>query len=104
MDFMLVSVGHELVEEVVGPDQFDDVVGGQEGDETFLAVVVAAFVFAFGLGRWGINQVDAIEVEGLAELGEGVGVVGVEKGMVVHIEDQGQTVGVEDTGVEIEVG
>ena len=29
VDFMLVGVGHELVEQVVGPDQFDDVVGGQ---------------------------------------------------------------------------
>jgi hypothetical protein len=28
VDFMLVGVGHELIEEVVGADQFDDVVGG----------------------------------------------------------------------------
>jgi hypothetical protein len=104
VDFMLVGVGDELIEEVVGPDQFEDVVGGQEGDEAFLPVVVAAFDFAFGLRRWGIKQVDAVEVEGLAELGEGVGVVGVEEGMVVHIEDQGQTVGLEDAGEEIEVG
>jgi hypothetical protein len=104
VDFMLVGVGHELVEEVVGPDQFEDVVGGQEGHETFLPAVVAAFDFAFGLRGWGIAQVDAVEVEGLAELGEGVGVVGVEEGVVVHIEDQGQTVGLEDAGEEVEVG
>ena len=28
VDFVLVAVGHELVEQVVGPDQFYDVVGG----------------------------------------------------------------------------
>lgn len=28
VDFMLVGVGHELVEQVVGPGQFEDVVGG----------------------------------------------------------------------------
>ena len=69
VDFVLVGVGHELVEEVVGPDQFDDVVGGQEGDEAFLPVVVAAFDFAFGLGRWGVEQLDAVEVEGLRRVG-----------------------------------
>jgi len=89
VDFVLVGMGHELVEEVVGPDQFYDAVGGQERDEAFLPVVVAAFDFALGLGRWGIAQVDAVEVKGLAELGEGVGVVGVEEGVVVHIKGQG---------------
>ena len=44
---------HELVEEVVGPDQFNDVVGGQEWDQSFLPVVMTAFDFTFGLGRWG---------------------------------------------------
>ena len=104
VDFVLVGVGHELVEQVVGPDQFHDAVGGQEGDEAFLPVVVAAFDFAFGLGRGGVAQVDAVEVEGGAELGEGVGVVGVEEGVVVHIEGQGQAVGLEDAGEEVEVG
>ena len=47
--FMLIGVGSELVEQLVGPGEFDDLVGGQEGDEAFLPVVVAAFDFAFGL-------------------------------------------------------
>jgi hypothetical protein len=47
---------------------------------------------------------DAVEVEGLAQLGEGVGVVGVKEGVVVHVEGQGQAVGLEDAGEEIEVG
>ena len=56
VDFVLVGVGHELVEEGVGPDQCNDLFGGQEGDEAFLPVVVAAFDFAFGLGRWGLAE------------------------------------------------
>jgi len=35
---------------------------------------------------------DAVEVEGRAELGERVGVVGVEEGVEVHIQGQGQAV------------
>jgi hypothetical protein len=57
VDFMLVGVGHELVEPVVGPDQFENALGGQQGHEAFLPVVVAAFDFAFGLGRWRLEPV-----------------------------------------------
>jgi hypothetical protein len=38
-----------------------------------------------------------------AELGEGVGVVSVEEGVVVHIKSQRQAVGLEDAGKEVEV-
>ena len=89
---------------LVGPDQFIDLVGSQEGDESFLPVVMAAFDFTFGLGRWGVEQLNAVEVKGRAELGEGVGVVGVEEGVVVHLKGQGQAVGLEDAGKEVEVG
>lgn len=103
VDFMLIGVRDELVEQLVGPDQFGDVVGGQEGDESFLPIVVAAFDFAFGLWGWGVEEFDAVEVEGRAELGEGVGIVGVEERVVVHVKRQGQAVGLEDAGKEVEV-
>ena len=103
VDFLLVGVGQELVEQVVGPAKFEDMVGGQERGQAFLPVVVTAFDFAFSLGRWGIEQVDAVAVEGWPQLGEGVGVVGVEEGVVVDIKRQGQAVGLEDPGQEIEV-
>jgi len=104
VDFVLVGVRDELVEEEVGADQFDDLVGDQEWDEPFLPVIVAAFDFPFGLGCWGIEQFDPVEVEGLTELGEGVGVVGIEEGVVVHVESKGQAVGLEDAREEVEVG
>ena len=49
MDLVGVGVGQEQVEQVIGPFQFEDSVGGQQGREAFLPVVVAAFDFAFGL-------------------------------------------------------
>jgi len=102
--FVLVGVRDELVEQLVGPSQFHDGFGGQQGDEALLPVVVAAFDFAFGLGRGGVEQFDAVEVEGGAQLGEGVGVVGVEEGVEVHIEGQVQAVGLEGPGEEVEMG
>ena len=104
VDFMLVGVDQELVEQGVGPRQFDDGIGGQEGRETFLPVVVAAFDFAFGLRGGGVAELDAVEVEGRAELGEGVGVVGVEEGVVVHVEGQREPVALEGAREEVEVG
>ncbi len=43
-------------------------------------------------------------MEGLAQLREGVGVVGVEEGVVVDVDGQGQAVRLEDAGPEVEVG
>ena len=42
VDFVLVGVDQELIQELVGPFEFEDAVGGQQGWEAFLAVVVAA--------------------------------------------------------------
>ena len=50
MDFLLVDVRRELVQQDVGFVQFEDLVGGQQRGQAFLPVVVAAFDFAFGLG------------------------------------------------------
>jgi len=104
VDFMLVGVRDQLVEEAVGAAELAAVIGGQEWDEAFLPVVVAAFDFAFGLRGGGVAEVNAVETEGLAELGEGVGVMGVEEGVEVDVEAQGQAVGLEDAGEGIEGG
>lgn len=103
MDFVLVGVAQELVEQAVGPDEFADLIGGQERGEAFLPVVMAALDFAFGLGRGRIKQFDAVEVKGLAQLGKGVGVVGVEEGVKVHVESQRQSVRLESPGEEIKM-
>jgi hypothetical protein len=51
MDFVLVDMGQELVEEVVGGGEVVDLIGGQERGQAFLPVVMAAFDFALGVGR-----------------------------------------------------
>jgi len=104
VDFVPVDVGQQLVQQGIGTVQFEDLVSGQQWWQAFLPVIVAAFDFAFGLGRRGVAQIHAVEVERLTELGEGVGVVGVEEGVVVHIERQGHAVDLEDAGQEVEMG
>jgi len=104
VDFMLVDVGQELVEQAVGAFEFQDAVSRQEGRQAFLPVVMTPFDFTLGLRGGGEAQGDAIEVERGTQLGEGVGVMGVEEGVVVDIEGQGQAVGLEGAGQEIEVG
>jgi len=103
VDFMLVGMGHQLCEQAVGPTQFDDLIGGQESGEAFLPVVVATFDLSFCLGGGRVTEGDAVEVEGGTQLGKGLGVVGVEQGMIIHVEGQRQTVDLEDTGEEIQV-
>ena len=95
MDFVQVDVGEDLVEQAVGSFEFADVIGSQEWGQAFLPIVVAAFDFDFGLGCGRVAEGDAVEVERCAELGEGVGVVGVEEGVEVHVEGQWQAVGFE---------
>jgi hypothetical protein len=60
MDFVLVGVGQELVKQAVGPCEFADLIGCQEWREAFLPVVMAALDFAFGLGRWGIEEFEIV--------------------------------------------
>jgi hypothetical protein len=88
----MVGVIEELVEEDVGCGEFADVVSGQDVREAFLPVIMAAFDFAFGLGSWGEEEFDAIEVESGAELGESVWIVSVEEGVKIDIKGQRQSV------------
>ena len=69
-----------------------------------MPVVVAAFDFAFGLRGGGEAQGHAVEVECGSELGEGLWGLGVEEGMEVHVKGQGQAMGAEGAGEEVEMG
>ena len=74
VDFVLIGVGEELVEQVVSPVQFEDAVGHQERGQSFLPVIMAALNLAFGLGRGGVEQGHAVEVQRGTELGKESGV------------------------------
>ena len=63
-----------------------------------------ALDFAFGLRGGCEAQRDAVKVKCGTQLGEGVGIVGVEEGVVVDIQNQRQAVGLEGAGQEVQVG
>ena len=104
VDFGPVGVGDECVEECVcGLDGVDGV-GSEERRKTFLPVVVAAFDFAFCLGRGGVAEGDAIKLESRSELGERVRSVGEKERMVIDVESQREAVREECAGEKIEMG
>jgi len=103
VDFVLVNVWEQLIQESVGTFELDNAICGQQGRQTFLPIVVAAFDFAFSLGSGGIAQSHAVEVQGASQLGEGFWAMSKEEGVVVHIEGQGQTMGLKGSRQEVEV-
>ena len=103
VDCVFVGVGHQWVEPGVGPGERAYVFGGAEGGPAFLPVVMAALDFAFGLGGGRVVQGDAVEREGGPQLGAGVGIVGVEEGVEVHVAGQWPAVGLAGAGEEVEV-
>lgn len=101
MDFVLVAMQTQVADVGIGLNEVGDVFAGEEGGEAVLPELVFAFDFAFGLGRGGVDEADAVEVEGFAELGEGVGDVGEEEGVVVHVELERQAVFQKGGGEEV---
>lgn len=102
--FMLVAMATQVGDVRIGLGEIGDVFAGEKGGEPVLPELVFPFDFAFGLRRGGVAEGDAVEVEGLAELGQGVGGVGEEEGMEVHVEFQRQAVFEEGGGEEVVIG
>ena len=96
-------MGEELCEQEVGGGQLGDGLGGEEGREAVLPVLMAALDLALGLRRGGVTEAHAVKVEGFAELGERAGDVGEEEGMVVDVEGERQAVGEKGGREEVEV-
>ena len=72
VDFLFVGMGQQLVEQRVGRFQVVNLVGGKQGRQSPLPVVVATLDLAFGLGRGRVAQGHAVEAQSGSELGEGV--------------------------------
>ena len=104
LEFVLVAMAAQVGDVRIGLREIGDVFAGEKGGEAVLPELVFAFNFAFGLRRGGVAEGDAVEVERLAELGEGVGDVGEEEGMEVHIEFQRQAVFEKGGGEEVVIG
>ena len=52
VDFIVVSMSEQLLEQGIGTTQFEDLVGGQEWGQAFLPVVVAAPSWVKASGLW----------------------------------------------------
>ena len=103
MAFVGVAVAAQCGQEDVGGFGRGDGFGGEEGGQAALPVLMLAFDFALGLGRAGVAERDAVEVEGGSELGERVGSLGKEQAVTVHVKFEGQAVFGEGGGEEVEV-
>ena len=107
-DFAMLFLGVVVVAQLINPEvglgQRGDVFGGEKCGEAFLPEVVSALDFALGLRGGRVAQGDFVEAQGGPELGEGIGGVGEEEGVVVHVKCQGQAAGEEGAGEEVEMG
>lgn len=97
---MAAQVGQERVSRLGCGDGF----GGEEGRQAALPVLVLAFDFALGLRGACVAQRDAVKVQSLPQLGEGVGALGKEQAVTIDVEFQRQAVFGEGCGEEVEVG
>lgn len=98
----IVMQAHRL-EERVGWGEGGDLLGGKKGGETFLPEVMETFNFAFGLWGGRVAQGDLIEMEGGAELGEGIGLMSEEEGVIIDVECERQATSEKGAGEEVEM-
>ena len=103
MDFVGVAVTAQIRQKRVGCGGRADRFGGEEGGQAALPVLVLAFDLAFGLRGARIAQGDAVKVQGLPQLGEGLGALGKEQTVAIDVKFQGQAMLGESGGQEVEV-
>lgn len=102
--FGTVAMLTEILEQRVGGLRGDDLLCGEEAGEAALPVEVEALDFALGLGRMGIAEADAVEVERGSELGEGVRVLGKEEAVAIDIKFEREAMLTKGGRKEVEVG
>jgi hypothetical protein len=103
MEFMLIAMEAQVGDVRIGLSEIGNIFAGEVGGEAVLPALMFAFDFAFGLGRGCVEEAHAMEAPGLAELGQGVGNLGEEEGVEVHVEFEGQAAFEKGGGKEVEV-
>src|SRR5436305_1317834 len=78
--------------------------GGKEGGQALLPIVVQALDFAFGLWGGSVAQRDVVKAQSGAELGEDLGLVREEKRMVIDVEREWAAAAQKGARKEVEVG
>ena len=104
VDLMVVAVDPEVLDLRIGLVDVDDLLAGKKGRQTLLPKEVTTFDFPFGLRGWGIAKADAVEVEGLAQLGKGLGVMSEEEAVIIDVDFQRQSVFDKGGRQEIQIG
>jgi hypothetical protein len=95
VDFMGVAMETQIVDVGVGLIEICNLFAGEIGREAALPELMLALDFSFCLGRWGIKEADVVELERRAELGEGLGILGEENGVIIDIDLKRASVGQE---------
>ena len=104
MGFVGVAMKAQGVDVRVGRFDLGDVFTGEIRREPALPELVLALDFSLGLGCWSIKETNVIKLEGRAELGQSVGVLGEKHGMIIDVDLQRAAVGQESGREEIKVG
>ena len=104
MDCARVAVGAEGIDVRIGHRDFGDFFTGEAGRQPPLPELMFAFDFAFGLGWGGVAEADVAELEGPAQLGERVGIVGKEEAVVIDVELQRPAMRQKGRRQEVEAG
>jgi len=104
MDFAGVVVRPQGINVQIGQVDFIDLFAGEVGGQPALPELVFAFDFTLGLRGGGVAQADVVELQGPAQLSEGVGVLGEKEAVVIDIELEGPSVGQKGSGQEVEIG
>ena len=104
MGFVGVAMESQSVDVRVGGFDLGNVFAGEIGREPPLPELVFALDFALGLRGWGIKEADVVEPEGPAELGQRVGILREEHGVIIDVDLQRSAVDEESGGEEIEIG
>lgn len=104
VNLVLVAMKAQVPDVKVGLVDVGDLFTGEVSGQALLPEEVAAFDFAFGLRGWGIAETDAIEVQCLAQLGQGMGIMGKEQAVKIDVDLQRQAILDEGGGQEIQIG
>ena len=108
LEFAVGCVGVALesprIEVSVRLFEFGGLFAGEGGRKAFLPEWGFALDFAFGLGRWSIQEANVVELQRRAQLSERLWVLREEDAVIIDIELEGASVGQEGGGQEIQVG
>lgn len=104
MGLLSVAMESQGVDVRVGFMDFSDVLACEIGWKALLPELVFPFDFALGLRGWGITETNVVEGESRAQLGQSVGSLGEEHGVIIDVELEGPSVSKKGGRKEIQVG